>query len=107
MYQSGSRDVHFQEAHNDYLQLAAEGGMLLAVPIAAAVVLFVAAVRKRMREDADRMTSWIRFGALAGILAIAAQSAVEFSLQMPGNAAMFVVLAAISLHYSAPGRHQT
>ncbi len=101
LYQTGSRDVHFQEAHNDYLQLAAEGGLLLALPIVVVVVLFGAAVRKRMREDADRTTSWIRFGAVAGIIAIALQSLVEFSLQMPGNAAMFVVLLAISIHYGA------
>jgi O-antigen ligase len=104
VYQTGSRDVHFQEAHNEYLQLAAEGGLLLGVPIAAVILLFAAAVRKRLREDTDRTASWIRFGAIAGILAMALQSLVEFSLQMPGNAAMFVVLAAISLHYSAPGR---
>lgn len=101
VYQTGNRDVHFQEAHNDYLQLAAEGGVLLGLPIVAVIVLFVAAVRKRMRDDIDRTTAWIRFGAVTGIVAVAAQSLVEFSLQMPGNAAMFVVLMAISLHYSA------
>lgn len=101
LYQSGDRGVHYQEAHNDYLQLLAEGGILLAAPVTAVIVLFVAAVRKRMREDADPATGWIRFGALAGIIAIALQSLVEFSLQMPGNAAMFVVLAAIALHYGA------
>jgi O-antigen ligase len=103
LYQSGSRAVHFQEAHNDYLQLLAEGGVLLAVPFALIVWFFLVAVRRRMREDDDGMTSWIRFGAAAGILAIALQSLVEFSLQMPGNAAMFVVLVAISLHYGVRG----
>lgn len=99
LYQTGSRAVHFQESHNDYLQLLAEGGLLLGVPIAAAIVLFVLAVRRRFREGGhDRTTYWIRFGAVSGILAIALQSLVEFSLQMPGNAAFFVVLLAIALH---------
>jgi hypothetical protein len=31
-------------------------------------------------------------------LTIACQSLVDFSLQMPGNAALFVVLAAVALH---------
>jgi O-antigen ligase len=104
LYHNGSREVVFQEAHNDYLQLLAEGGLLLAVPILVVVVLFVTAVRKRLREDDNRVSFWIRFGAIAGLLAIALQSLVEFSLQMPGNAAMFVVLAAISLHYSGSRR---
>lgn len=103
VYQSGSRAVHFQEAHNDYLQLLAEGGLLLAVPVAVVVGFFLFAVRRRMREDDDAVTGWIRFGAVAGILAIALQSLVEFSLQMPGNAVMFVVLMAISLHYGVRG----
>ncbi|HJR60742.1 MAG TPA: O-antigen ligase family protein [Vicinamibacterales bacterium] len=99
MYQSGNRDVHFQESHNDYLQLLAEGGVLLSVPILVAGLLFVRAVSRRFREAGeDRTTSWIRFGAAAGVLAIALQSLVEFSLQMPGNAAFFVVLLAIAMH---------
>ena len=98
-YQTGSRDVHFRESHNDYLQLMAEGGILLALPILATGFLFVRAVRRRFRDDTDPTISWIRFGAVAGILAIAVQSLVEFSLQMPGNAAFFVVLLAIALHH--------
>lgn len=106
VYQSGSRDVHFQESHNDYLQLLAEGGLLLGIPIVAACVLFVRAVRRRFREGRDdRTTAWIRFGAAAGVLAIAIQSLVEFSLQMPGNAAFFVVLIAIAMHRPPAAPH--
>ena len=38
---------HLQEAHNDYLQLAIEGGLLLGIPIAVAVVTFALMVRRR------------------------------------------------------------
>ena len=41
---------------------------------------------------------WIRLGAVTGLVAIALQSTVEFSLQMPGNAALCAVLAGIALH---------
>jgi O-antigen ligase len=99
LYQTGSREVHFQEAHNDYLQLLAEGGVLLAVPVLAAMLLFVRAVRRRFKASAgDRYDYWLRVGAVAGLCAIGLQSFVEFSLQMPGNAALFVVLAAIAMH---------
>ena len=36
--------------------------------------------------------------ATAGLPGIAAQSTLDFSLQMPGNAMMFAVLLAIALH---------
>jgi O-antigen ligase len=98
-YQTALTDMHFREAHNDYLQLAAEGGVLLGVPAMAALLLLVRAIWKRFRDDSDdRMTYWLRFGATTGLVAIALQSAVEFSLQMPGNAVMFVVLCAAALH---------
>jgi hypothetical protein len=40
----------------------------------------------------------LRIGAVAGLAGIAAQSLVEFSLQMPGNTVLFVVLLAIAMH---------
>lgn len=103
VYQTGLGDQRVREAHNDYLQLLCEGGLLVGVPCAFAMVALFVGIRRRFRggED-DPATSWIRFGAATGIACIALQSLVEFSLQMPGNAATFVVLCAIALH--RPGR---
>lgn len=97
-YQRTLPTLHLAEAHNDYLQLAAEGGLLLAVPIAIAVVAFALDVRRRFRASPGSSIYWIRMGAVTGIAAVALQSLVEFSLQMPGNAALFTVLCGIALH---------
>ncbi len=103
-YQTPPRDSHFQEAHNDYLQVVVEGGALLAVPAAVALVLLVAAIRRRFAVGHDdAMAYWLRVGATTGLVAIGLQSLVEFSLQMPGNAVMLVVVMAIALH-EAPHR---
>jgi O-antigen ligase len=103
-YKTARTDMHFQEAHNDYLQLAAEGGLLLGVPVLLALICGLRSIRQRFAEDAGRPTSyWLRFGATMGLLAIALQSVVEFSLQLPGNAVMFVVLCAAALHRSPSG----
>jgi hypothetical protein len=103
-YQTVFRDQRVHEAHNDYLQLAAEGGVMLGIPILAALALLARGVRRRFRaREDDTLNYWVRVGATIGLLAIAVQSLVEFSLQMPGNAAMFVTLAAIALH-RAPAR---
>ncbi len=103
VYKTARTDLHFQEAHNDYLQLAAEGGLLIGLPVFAAILAGLRGVRRRLAEDRDDpMRYWIRFGAAAGLAAIALQSTVEFSLQMPGNATLFVVLCALALHQRTP-----
>jgi hypothetical protein len=101
VYQSSNRQLHFQEAHNDYLQLASEGGLLLGVPLLLALLIFVRDVRRRFRESPKEGTTyWLRVGATVGLVGIAMQSVLDFSLQMPGNAALFALLAAIALHES-------
>ena len=98
-YQNYELDGRWLEAHNDYLQLAAEGGLLLGVPIVIAMFFFVREVRRRFRERADdTQTYWLRAGAVTGLIAIAAQEVVDFSLQVPGNVALCAVLAAIAIH---------
>ena len=100
LYQS-ERAIQFHEAHNDYLQLAAEGGVLVGVPILITLAVFVRSIGQRFREAPRRgSTYWIRVGTVIGLIAIAVQSLMEFSLQMPGNAALFAVLVGIAIHQS-------
>ena len=95
-YQTADRTKHFFEAHNDYLQLLAEGGLLVCIPIALATVAYVRTARHRLRHiPSDSTDYWIRIGALTGVAAVAVQELVDFSLQMPGDAVLFVVLLAV------------
>lgn len=92
-------------AHNDYLQLAAEGGVLVGLPAALLVGLFAYEVRRRFRDGGDtRTTYWLRVGATTGVVAIALQALVEFSLEIPANAALFAMLCAIAVHRPAVDR---
>ena len=101
-YQTHGTEAYAVEAHNDYLQLAAEGGLLLGLPLAAAVVVFAREVRRRFREGADdTRTWWLRAGAVTGLGGLALQSLVDFSLQMPGNAVLFALLMAVAVHRPA------
>lgn len=98
-YHTSEPTKHFVEAHNDYLQLWAEGGLLVGIPVLITIGLFIREVRQRFRESpAEATTYWLRAGAVIGLVAIAMQEVVEFSLQIPGNAALFAVLAAIAVH---------
>jgi O-antigen ligase len=106
LYQRYDRAHRYTEAHNDYLQLAAEGGALLTIPAGLCVVAFAFAVRSRFAVETSAMSYWLRVGAVTGIVAIAVQETVEFSLQMPGNAALFAALCGIALH-RAPSRQKS
>jgi O-antigen ligase len=102
VYQTGPREVIYLQAHNDYLQFAAEGGVLVGVPALVLVILILHQVRRRLASGDDRPTvAWMRAGAVGGLAAIAAQSLVEFSLRMPGNVVLFVVLLALAVHRPA------
>jgi len=102
-YQTTHLESHYAQAHNDYLQLAAEGGILLSV---ASIILAVIGLREVKRRFAagpvDRQRYWIRTGAVTGLVAIALQEMSDFSLQMPGNSVLFTILWAIALHQSNP-----
>lgn len=95
-YQTADHTYIFNQAHNHALQVLAEGGLLLGVPIACAGVAFVAAAARRLRQDATGLF-WIRAGAAAGLAAIAAQSMWETTLCSPAASQLAAVLAAALL----------
>ncbi len=97
-FQTSDRAEHFAEAHDDYLQLAAEGGLLVCGAALLLLVLVVRETRRRFRARAgDAVAYWIRGGAVTGLVAIALQEISDFSLQMPGNAALCCVLVGIAI----------
>jgi O-antigen ligase len=103
-YQQADRSVFFNQAHSEYLQLAAEGGVPLIAAAAGAVVAFVRLAASRLRADLTGMF-WIRAGAATGLTAVALQSVWENGLRIPANALLAAILAAIIVH--EPHHHQT
>ena len=97
VYQRSTRDVYFNQAHNHYLQVAAEGGALLVAVVTLALVAFVRAARERLTTDSSGLF-WIRAGAACGLGAVALQSVWETGLVMPANATLAALLAAIAIH---------
>jgi len=99
VYQQSPRKFYFNHAHDEYLQILAEGGLVLAAPVLVALVSFVAGVVRRLREDRSAVY-WMRAGAVSGMVAAAVQSVWDTGLRMPANAVLFGILAAIALHDS-------
>ncbi len=108
LYQSALPQFHVGAAHNDWLQLMAEGGLLVSLPACGLLVALAHQARARFREhrrDRDYGTTyWIRAGAVTGLVAIGLQSLMEFSLQMPGNTMMFAALWGFAIAPTPPPR---
>lgn len=90
--------LRLREAHNDYLQLLAEGGLLVSIPV---LFLLGATALQSWRSWFDHELSptmrWLKAGAFAGLVGIAVQEVFDFSLLMPGNAVLCCVLVALAV----------
>jgi O-antigen ligase len=103
VYQQAPRQFFFNHAHDEYLQLLAEGGILVAVPAALALAAATVMLARHLRTDRSAIF-WVRAGAIAGIAAAAVQSVWDTALRTPANGVLFAVVAAIALHEPRKGR---
>jgi O-antigen ligase len=93
-----------QEAHNDYLELLASGGI-----VGAAIgIWFAVVVLRRTRQNLRSPNRFRRaacFGATLGIIGVAVHSLVDFGLHMIVNAFVFTTLVMIATskpHWAKP-----
>ena len=96
-YQQTPSLFRINAAHNHYLQVVAEGGLLVGVPVAVALLLFVRSAMQALARDHSGMYL-LRVGAFAGLTGVAVQSIWETGLTTPANAVLAAVLAGIVLH---------
>jgi O-antigen ligase len=97
MYDDGDTGSFFwQHAHNDYLQFAGEFGlagfaMLGGIVLPSIWMAISAQLRRR-----DQMMRGMACGVLMAIVAMLIHTAIDFNLQIPANAATFVVILAMA-----------
>jgi O-antigen ligase len=84
-----------EQAHNDYLQILSDGGL-----VGAALGLFFVVMLFRMgftrRESNDDFRNGVALGALAGCFAVLVHSFFDFTLHTTSNALLFLILAALA-----------
>jgi O-antigen ligase len=90
-----------QEAHNDYLELLASGGLIAVVAAALFVGGFIKRARECLRSD-DTFRRAACFGALTGLCGAALHSFVDFGLHITVNALIFTTLIVIATAHVRP-----
>ncbi len=97
LYNSGEVAPAFhRHTHNDYLQFASEFGLAALALLAFSVLASLRAAVGAQIARRDRLLQGMGFAATMAIIALLIHSAVDFNLQIPANAAMFVVLMALA-----------
>ena len=94
-YHDASGEYTPQQAHNDYLELLASGGVIGFALLLCFVFIFLRRARETLRGgDPFRRAACV--GALAGLFGVAVHSLFDFGLHMTANAALFVALVAVA-----------
>jgi O-antigen ligase len=93
-HQSVPTRTRAEQAHNDYLDLAANGGLVAVVFAGWFAWLVLSQTRKRMRsKDPYRRAACL--GGLAAILSVAVHSLVDFGLQVTSIALVFAAIIVV------------
>jgi O-antigen ligase len=105
-YQTGSGRIRIEQAHNDYLDLAASGGVLAIILAAWFLGVIIWRARSSLRS-ADAFRRAAGLGAAAGMLSVSVHSLVDFGLQVTGIAVVALTLVVISVAEITVSRRTT
>ena len=94
-YDTSNGNYRLEQAHNDYLQILSDGGVVGGLLGLAFVVWLFAAALRRMQTH-DKMRRGIALGALSGCVGVLVHSFFDFTLHTAANGLMFLLLAALA-----------
>jgi O-antigen ligase len=89
--------LRFREAHNDYVQVISEMGLLVLIPIAWGIYLVFRNGIRNFRETGSRFRTGTTLGALGGILAILIHSLFDFNIQITANGILFSAFIGLAI----------
>lgn len=94
-YDQSSGILRAEQAHNDYLQIVVDAGVVGGI-LALAYLIILFARGFSFTQTRNQIHRGVVLGALAGCFGIAVHSFVDFNLQVTANAQLFVALAALA-----------
>ena len=95
IYSKSDGSLRVPQAHNDYLQVVADSGVIGGLIALWFIVLVFRAVSRGVRSG-DRLYAGLALGSGAGIFGLLVHSLFDFNLQLPSNALLFLLLAAVA-----------
>ena len=96
LYHQASGELTPQQAHNDYLELLASGGVIGVLLVLWFCVLLVKSI-KRSFQAKDGFLRAASLAAAAGLFGVAVHSMVDFGLHITINALIFTALVVIAV----------
>ncbi|MEH6443354.1 MAG: O-antigen ligase family protein, partial [Oceanospirillaceae bacterium] len=87
--------LFYDHAHNDYIQFLSERGVIGIAPLLLAVIITFLVALKALWKRRNPLMRGCAFGCLMSMLAMAIHATVDFNLQIPANAATFMVVLAL------------
>ena len=104
-YRIAAISAYFDYAHNDYIQIATETGLVGLALMGSIVLSTLFASLRTLQRRRDPLARGIAFGVTMGIIALMIHSWVDFNLQIPANALTFAVLLALGWVAHSLDRH--
>ncbi len=101
-YDTWNGTFRVEQAHNDYLQIAADAGILGLACVLAFIYLLFKKSRTTMSKASSRFGRGAATGALAGCFGILVHSFFDFPLRTPSNAFYFLILTVIATNILSP-----
>jgi len=94
IYSTRDGTLVVSQAHNDYLQILADGGILGAI-IALWFIFLVARDTVRASRHRNPVMAGTALGCAGGLFALFVHSLFDFNFQIPSNALLFLVLTSV------------
>ncbi|MEM7407779.1 MAG: O-antigen ligase family protein [Pseudomonadota bacterium] len=94
---------YYQHAHNDWLEMVADLGVLGAVPLYVGIGIALARSIGGARRRHDRLARGIATGSAIGAIAFLCHGLVDFNFQIPANGFYFFVLLGLGLNAADRG----
>jgi O-antigen ligase len=105
-FRSFYTDKFINHAHNDYLQLLVETGLLGFATALWFIFSFYRTALQKLHDWESNLNGAVALAALMGCTGILIHSFLDSNLQVPANAALFYVLAAIATARTQFGSHR-
>jgi O-antigen ligase len=100
IYSESDGSLRVPQAHNEYLQMAADAG-IVGVLIALWFIVAIFRTVSRGVRSRDPLLAGMALGSGGGIFAMLVHSMFDYNLQIPSNALLFLLLVAVASNVAA------